>query len=86
MTFWNIMWFIFVAYLFIAYLMVLFSICADLFRDKEASGVTKALWVLALILLPFLSVVVYLITRGSGMSGGQGGHGEPPGPGSRVIA
>ena len=67
MSFWDIVWFIIIAYVFFAYLMVLFSIIADLFRDKEASGFEKAMWVLALILLPFLSVIVYLIVRGSGM-------------------
>jgi ABC-type multidrug transport system fused ATPase/permease subunit len=67
MTFWNIIWFIFVAYVFFAYLMVLFSIIADIFRDKETGGFAKAMWILALIIVPFLSVIVYLITRGSGM-------------------
>ena len=68
MSFWNIVGLIFVSYIFFAYLMVLFSICSDLFRDKETTGVSKALWVLALIALPFLSVVVYVITRGSDMA------------------
>jgi ABC-type multidrug transport system fused ATPase/permease subunit len=68
MDFWNIVWLIVISYVFFAYLMVLFSVCADLFRDKETSGVAKALWVLALIVLPFLSVIVYIVTRGSGMA------------------
>jgi hypothetical protein len=68
MSFWDIVWFIVISYVFFAYLMVLFHICADLFRDKETSGVVKALWVLALIVFPFLSVFVYLIARGSGMA------------------
>jgi ABC-type multidrug transport system fused ATPase/permease subunit len=68
MSFWNIVWLIVISYVFVAYLMVLFSVCGDLFRDKEASGVAKALWVLALIVVPFLSVIVYIITRGSGMA------------------
>jgi ABC-type dipeptide/oligopeptide/nickel transport system permease subunit len=68
MSFWNIVWLIVISYVFFAYLMVLFSVCGDLFRDKQASGVAKALWVLALIVFPFLSVIVYMITRGSGMA------------------
>lgn len=67
MTFWDIIWFIFIAYVFFAYLMVLFSIIADLFRDKETGGFAKAIWILGLIIVPFLSVIIYLITRGSGM-------------------
>ena len=67
MSFWDIIWFIFIAYVFFAYLMVLFSIIADLFRDNETGGLAKAIWILALIIFPFLSVIIYLITRGSSM-------------------
>lgn len=68
MSFWDIVWFIFIAYIFFAYLMVLFSIVADVFRDTDSSGFAKAMWILALIVLPFLTVFVYLITRGSEMA------------------
>lgn len=67
MSFWDIIWFIFVAYVFFAYLMVLFSVIADIFRNRESSGFTKALWVLLLIVLPFVTLIVYLITNGSSM-------------------
>ena len=68
MSFWDIIWFIFITYVFFGYLMVLFSIIGDIFRDRDTGGFAKAMWILALIVLPFLSVIVYLITRGSGMS------------------
>ncbi|HEY5248486.1 MAG TPA: PLDc N-terminal domain-containing protein [Dermatophilaceae bacterium] len=68
MSFWDIIWFIFVAYVFFAYLMVLFSVIGDIFRNKETSGFTKALWILLLIVLPFITLIVYLITHGSGMA------------------
>jgi Trk-type K+ transport system membrane component len=66
-SFWDIIWFIFVAYVFFAYLMVLFSVIGDIFRNRETSGFTKALWILLLIVLPIITVLVYLITHGSGM-------------------
>ena len=68
MSFWDIIWFIFIAYVFFAYLMVLFSVIGDIFRNKETSGFTKALWILLLIVLPIITVLVYLITHGSGMA------------------
>jgi Phospholipase_D-nuclease N-terminal len=68
MSFWDIVWFIFISFVFIAYLMVLFSIIADLFRDPDASGAVKAVWVIALIFLPFITALVYLIARGRGMT------------------
>jgi Trk-type K+ transport system membrane component len=68
MSFWDIIWFIFIAYVFFAYLMVLFSVIGDIFRNRETSGFTKALWILLLIVLPFITLIVYLITHGSGMA------------------
>jgi Trk-type K+ transport system membrane component len=68
MSFWDIIWFIFIAYVFFAYLMVLFSVIGDIFRNRATSGFTKALWVLLLIVLPFITLMVYLIAQGSGMA------------------
>lgn len=68
MSFWDIVWFIAISFLFFAWLMVLFSILSDLFRDKETSGFVKAVWVFALIFLPFLTALLYLIVRGHGMA------------------
>ena len=72
MSFWDIIWFIFVAYIFIAYLMVLFSVIADIFRNRESGGFTKALWVIALIFLPFITVFIYLIANSGGMAEREG--------------
>jgi hypothetical protein len=68
MSFWDVVWFIFISFAFVAYLMVLFSILSDLFRDRETSGFVKALWIVALIFLPFITALVYLIVRGRGMA------------------
>jgi hypothetical protein len=68
MSFWDVVWFIFISFAFVAYLMVLFSILGDLFRDRDASGFAKAAWVIALIFLPLLTSLVYLIARGKGMT------------------
>lgn len=68
MSFWDIVWFIIITFAFVAYLMVLFYILSDLFRDKETSGFLKAVWIIALIFVPFLTSVIYLVARGRGMS------------------
>ncbi len=68
MSFWDIIWFIIVSFAFIAYLMVMFNIITDLFRDHELSGVWKAVWIFCLIFLPFLTALIYLISRGGGMA------------------
>jgi Phospholipase_D-nuclease N-terminal len=65
---WDIFWFFFWCFAFIAYLFALFAVITDLFRDKNLNGWAKAVWVLFLIFLPFLTVFVYLIARGPGMA------------------
>ena len=62
-----IAWFFWV-FVFFAYLMVLFSILGDLFRDHKLSGWLKAVWIIFLIFVPFLTALVYLIARGNGMT------------------
>ena len=54
-------------FLFIIWFWLLVAIFGDLFRDDETGGGVKALWVVLLILLPFLGILLYLIVRGKGM-------------------
>jgi Phospholipase_D-nuclease N-terminal/Short C-terminal domain len=68
MSFGDVLWFIIISFLFVAYLMVLFTILGDLFRDRETSGWVKAIWVIALIFLPFLTALIYLVARGGSMA------------------
>ncbi|QIM18252.1 SHOCT domain-containing protein [Leucobacter coleopterorum] len=64
---WDVIWWFLTFFVFIAYLMALFSIIADLFRDRKLNGWLKALWLLFLVFLPFITALVYLIARGRGM-------------------
>jgi len=48
--------------------MILFRIPADLFSDHESSGLAKSGWIIILLLVPFLTMFLYLITRGNGMT------------------
>jgi len=66
--FWSIMWFFFWSFVFIAYLMALFSIISDIFRDRELNGWLKAIWIIFLVFLPFITALVYVIARGRGMA------------------
>ena len=68
MSFWEFFWLLFWTYIFVAYLMLLFHIFADVFRDRDMGGFAKALWVIFLIVAPFLSVLIYLIVRGRAMA------------------
>ena len=65
---WDFLVWFFMLFVFVAYLFVLFSIIGDLFRDHELNGFLKAIWVIFLIFVPFLTAIVYLVARGAGMS------------------
>lgn len=67
-NFWQFLWYVLMVFAFVAYLFVLFFIITDLFRDHKLSGWWKALWIVGLIFLPFLTALAYLIFRGKGMS------------------
>ena len=65
--FWDLLLWFFWIFVFVSYLMVIFSIIGDLFRDDSVNGWVKAIWIIFLIFVPFLTALVYLIARGNGM-------------------
>ena len=54
-------------FLFFAWIMVLFWVFGDLFRSRDLGGFAKTIWVLVIIIFPWLGVLIYLIARGKGM-------------------
>ena len=54
-------------FLFIIWIWLLIMVFMDVFRSHDMSGWAKALWVIFIIILPFLGVFVYLIARGGSM-------------------
>lgn len=68
MDLWSWIWFFFWMFAYIAYLFVLIYIVIDIFRDHQLNGWLKALWLLLLLFLPWITGLVYLIVRGKGMA------------------
>ena len=68
MSFWESLWLVIYGSFFIMYLIVMFQIVVDIFRDSGLKGWAKALWILALLVVPVLSALIYLIARGGGMN------------------
>jgi ABC-type multidrug transport system fused ATPase/permease subunit len=54
-------------FLFIIWIWLLIMVFVDIFRSRDLGGWAKALWVIFIIILPFLGVFVYLIARGGKM-------------------
>ncbi len=62
--FWTFLW----IFLWVAWLMLVFRVIFDIFRSHDMGGLAKALWVLFVIIVPWLGVLVYLIARGPSMT------------------
>lgn len=60
---WSFLWF----FIFVMWIMLLFEVFADVFRSKDMGGLAKALWILFVIVTPYLGVFIYLIVRGTKM-------------------
>jgi hypothetical protein len=67
-SFWEIFWWFFIFYALFAFLYALYMVIADLFRDHELSGWWKAVWIIFLAFVPFLTLLVYMVARGKGMA------------------
>ncbi|MGI5220718.1 SHOCT domain-containing protein [Nocardia sp. CA-290969] len=67
-TFWELLWYTLLVFAFVAYLIILFHVVVDLFRDRSMSGIAKTLWIIFLVVVPYLAAFVYLIARGRGMA------------------
>src|SRR5690349_15181647 len=59
-VFWSFLWF----FLWIIWIWMLILVFGDIFRSRDLSGWSKAIWTFFVIILPYLGVLVYLIARG----------------------
>jgi hypothetical protein len=55
-------------FVFIVWFWLLITVASDLFRRQDISGWAKAIWVIALIVAPYIGVLAYLIFQGRGMT------------------
>ena len=64
----DLLWTLLIFFLWVAWLMLLFYVLADVFRRHDAGGGKKTLWVIFVIVAPFLGVLVYVFVNGQGMA------------------
>ena len=67
-TFWNFLADAFAIFLFIVWFWLMIVVIGDLFRRHDTSGLGKVVWVILLIVLPYLGIFLYLLTQGRGMA------------------
>ena len=59
---------IFEVFLLVAWIWVVVAVISDVFRSNDLNGVAKALWVLGIIIVPWVGVLLYLFIRGDSMA------------------
>ena len=63
-VFWSFLWF----FLWFIWIWLLITVFADIFRSHDLSGWAKALWILFVVVVPYVGVLVYFIARGHKMT------------------
>ena len=64
----DVFWTMLIFFIWVAWFIILFRILVDIFRRHDIGGGAKTLWIIFVIILPFLGVFVYLISQGQGMA------------------
>ncbi|HEX3329823.1 MAG TPA: PLDc N-terminal domain-containing protein [Gaiellales bacterium] len=95
----EFLWTCLAIFFMVIYFMMLFQVIVDVFRRRDASGGKKAGWLILLFIVPFISLIAYMLMNSEGMaqrqhdlmesrgyraSGGGGGNGS--GPASEIAS
>ena len=90
----EFLWSLLVIFFMVVYFMMLFEVVVDVFRRHDASGWKKAGWLVFLFVLPFISLIAYMVANSEGMAERHGavagrsyaytGDGNGGGPASEI--
>jgi hypothetical protein len=64
----DVLWTMFIFFLWVVWFWLLFTVFIDVFRRHDIGGGKKALWLIFVIILPFLGVFIYIIVENDGMT------------------
>lgn len=64
----NVFWDILIIFSWILFIWVAIVVFTDIFRRRDLSGWGKAAWVIAIVILPWIGVLIYLIVYHDGMA------------------
>jgi Short C-terminal domain/Phospholipase_D-nuclease N-terminal len=64
----DVLWTMLIFFAWIIWFWLLITVFADVFRRHDSSGFTKVLWIIFVIVVPFLGVFIYLIVNHDGMT------------------
>jgi Phospholipase_D-nuclease N-terminal len=64
----EVFWTMLIFFAFVIWIWILITVLVDIFRRHDTSGFAKVLWIIFIIVLPYLGVFVYLIAEHKGMT------------------
>jgi hypothetical protein len=64
----DVLWTMFIFFAWVIWFWLLITVFGDIFRRHDIGGGAKTLWLIFVIVLPFLGVFIYLITQNEGMT------------------
>ena len=66
-SFGEFLWSLLIIFFMVTFFVILFNVVVDVFRSADMSGGAKALWLIFIIVLPFIGLLAYLVVRGDDM-------------------
>lgn len=64
----NILWTTLIFFAWVIFIWIAITVLIDVFRRHDISGWAKAAWVIFVVIIPWIGVLVYLITNHDGMT------------------
>ena len=64
----DVLWTMFIFFLWVIWFWLLFTVFVDVFCRHDISGGKKVLWLIFVIIVPFLGVFIYILTQNDGMT------------------
>ena len=65
--FMDVLWTMLIFFVWVVWIWIVVTVLIDVFRRHDIGGFSKALWVIFVVILPWLGVLIYLIVEHDGM-------------------
>jgi hypothetical protein len=65
--FMDVLWSMIIFFFWVIWIWIVITVLIDVFRRHDIGGFAKALWVIFVVILPWLGVLIYLIVEHDGM-------------------
>ena len=62
-TFWDVIWTMVAFFFWFMLIWIFISIFADIFRRNDLTGGWKAIWIIVIVLIPFIGALIYIVSR-----------------------